>query len=324
MFQKLIFGLVILVTAAGLQGATDETAAGFAIRWLALCTPGCPSTPFGFTENGVISGNLFTAEGERGFLLDRDGRLTMVDTPGNVFIELLKGNNRGEFVGAFFSPADSLVHAFVRSRNGEIRSFIYPRAAVTVAGGITNQGDVVGSFTSDPTTAAGWVSFVERNGSFPLLFQFPDPNSSGTIALGINEAGTIVGVFTRVGSATLHAFERTKHGGFLEIAFPAAQETYLADINESGTATGYWRDQSGAYHGLLFANDMCRSIDTPPGPSGFRNTVVTGINNSGEMVGVSFAAVPGDGDGFLMTPHAGNHSSVAVASPPVRCAVATH
>jgi hypothetical protein len=226
------------------------------------------------------------------------------------------------FVGSYFSLADFLVHAFIRDRNGALRTFVYPGAAVTVAGGITNSGDVVGSYTTDPTASVGWVSFIERNGSFPLLFQFPDPNASGTIALGINEDLITVGVFTRAGSNTLHAFERTKNGRFLEITFPDAQETYLADINETGVAAGYWRDRSGLYHGLLVSGGFCHSVDAPLSPSGYSNTIVTGINNAGQMVGVSFAAVPGDGDGFLMTPdRSGNPSSTVLPGQPIACAV---
>ena len=321
MSTKFLLILVALLAGEGLYGQPDR-ASGLDVQWLTVCPTGCASNPFGITDRGTISGNAATPQGERGFLLQHDGSVTYVDTPGNIFIELVKGNNSGEFVGNYFSPADSLVHAFVRGRNGLLRSFVHPGAAVTVAGGITDSGAVVGSYTADPTTAVGWVSFIEKNGSFPLTFQYPDPHASGTIALGINEQGSIVGIFTLTGSRALHAFERNRHGGFLEITFPGAQETFLGGINESGVATGYWRDQSGVYHGLLYADGLCHSVDPPPSPSGYRNSTLTGINNAGRMVGVSFAASPGDGDGFLMTfTPAGNQSGSEVSIPRIPCAV---
>ena len=319
MSPKLLLIPVVLLAGEGLYGQPDR-ASRFEIQWLTVCPTSCAFNPFGITGRGTISGNVATPQGERGFLLQHDGSITYVDTPGNILIELLKGNNSGEFVGNYFSPADSLVHAFVRDRNGLLRSFVHPGAAVTVAGGITESGAVVGCYTADPTTATGWVSFIEKNGSFPLTFQYPHPQASGTIALGMNEQGSIVGVFTLTGSSALHAFQRNRHGGFLEITFPAAQETYLADINDSGVAAGFWRDQSGVYHGLLYADGLCRSVDPPLSPSGYKNSTFNGINNAAQMVGVSFATSPGDGDGFLMTA-AGNQSASVVPGPPIPCAV---
>ena len=321
MSTKLLLTLVVLLAGEDLYGEQSDRAGGSAVRWLTVCATSCASNPFGITGRGTISGNAATPQGERGFLLQHDGAVTYVDTPGNILIELLKGNNSGEFVGSYFSPADSLVHAFVRDRNGLMRSFVYPGAAVTVAGGITDSGAVVGSYTADPTTAAGWVSFIEKSGTFPLTFQYPDPHASGTIALGINEKGSIVGVFTLTGSSALHAFERLRDGRFLEITFSGAQETYLSDINESGVAAGFWRDQSGVYHGLLYADGLCHSVDPPPSPSGYRNSTLNGINSAGQIVGVSFAKSPGDGDGFLMTfAPSGNQSGRAVSSPRIPCA----
>ena len=141
-------------------------------------------------------------------------------SPGNVFIELLKGNNSGEFVGNYFSPADSLVHAFVRDRNGLLRSFVYPGAAVTVAGGITDSGAVVGSYTTDATTATGWVSFIERTAASHSHSGTRIRTLQGTITLGINEQGSIVGVFTLTGSPALHALRGTGAAGSWKSRFP--------------------------------------------------------------------------------------------------------
>src|SRR5262249_60608649 len=103
---------------------------------------------------------------------------------------------------------------------------------------------------------------------------------------------------------------------------PASAETYLADINESGAATGFWPDQSDVYHGLLYADGICHSVDAPPGPHGYTNTTLTGINNIAEIVGVSFAAAPGDGDGFVLTPHSSSSGSgTVVPGPAIPCAV---
>ena len=170
---------LLAALAAGATGDPSGTKTLYEVRWLNICD-GCVSNPFGITENGIISGNVGTPVGERGFLLGRDTSLTYVDVPGNIFIELLRGTNSGEFVGVYLSPVDWRVYGFVRDRQGGIRTFWYPGAAVTVAGSITQSGDIVGSYTSDPTAAVGWASFIERSGSFPLTFQYPGANVSGS------------------------------------------------------------------------------------------------------------------------------------------------
>lgn len=281
-----------VISQAARAGQTD-------VQWLSICQ-GCPSNPFGITETGVISGNVATGQGERGFLLNPHGDVTYVDVPGHILIELLKGNNRGEFAGVYFSLADFRVHGFVRARNGALRDVTYPEAAVTVLGSINGAGITLGSYTNDPSTATGYVSFIERNGRFPLTFKYPDPKADNTIALGFSAWGSVVGVFT-LGSPALHAFVRDHDGEFSEIMFPAASETYLSDINESGAAVGFWRDQSGAYRGLAYRNGLCYMVDLPLSPSGYTNSTLTGINNQGNAVGVAFAQNPGDGDGFLLT-----------------------
>jgi hypothetical protein len=289
------------------------------VRWLQVC-PGCPNNPFSITENGTISGNVSTPQGERGFLLSRSGELTYVDTPGNVFIELLRGNNRGQFVGAYFSLSDFLVHGFVRERDGSLTEVTFPDAAVTVTGGITDKREIVGSYTSDATAASGWISFIQRRGAFVETFRYPESRADSTIALGINANAAIVGVFTLSGSSTLHGFKREPDGSYLAIAFPAAIETYLSDINESGAAVGYWRDSAGAYHGLVYRKGLCYTVNPGASPSGFTNTTLTGVNNKGQAVGVSFAQAPGDGDGYLLT-RLPDESYGAAPVPGVDCAV---
>jgi len=63
-------------------------------------------------------------------------------------------------------------------------------------------------------------------------------------------------------------------------------------------------------------------VDPPTSPHWYVNSTLTGINNAGLIVGVSFSAAPGDGDGFLLTPASlENGSAVVVAGPRIPCAV---
>jgi hypothetical protein len=103
---------------------------------------GCPANPFGITENGVISGNVSTEQGERGFLMKNGEPATYVDTPGGQLIELLRGNNRGQFIGVYLSPANPPVRGFVREPDGTVRDVVYLSAAITVTGDISENGDI--------------------------------------------------------------------------------------------------------------------------------------------------------------------------------------
>jgi hypothetical protein len=290
-------------------------------QWITVC-PGCPANPFGITDNGVISGNVSTAQGERGFLMKNGEPATYVDAPVDAqagqLIELLRGNNRGQFIGVYLLFADFSVRGFVREPDGTTRDVVYPNAPITVVGDISGNGDIVGSYTSDISTATGWTSFIYSRGTFAETFTYPDPRANGTIALGFNARQEIVGVFTLEGSPTLHGFQRRHDGTYVEIAFSAASEVYLTEINNAGTAVGNWRDLSGAYHGLVYRDGLCYTLDPGRSPAGYTNATLTGINNQGDVVGVAFLQSPGDGDGFLISggATAAIHTRAGVACVP--------
>jgi hypothetical protein len=107
-------------------------------QWLDVCSK-CRTAPSGIADDGTISGNVVTAREERGFLLTSSGDLTWVDTPGKL-VELVRGNDLGQFVGCYRSTADSLIYGFVRERDGRLREISYPGAAATVAHTIDNAG----------------------------------------------------------------------------------------------------------------------------------------------------------------------------------------
>lgn len=289
-------------------------------QWITVC-PGCPNNPFGITENGTISGIANTPQGERGFILSRKGEVTWVDTPGHVLIELLKGNNRGQFTGVYYSNADFRVHGFVRERDGALRDITYPGASTTVASAINDSGEILASYSNSPVPF-GYVSYVQRPwGSISEFIRYPGADS--TIALGFNARGEMAGVFLLANSYALHGFIRTRRNSLIEVAFPAASEIYLSDINASGTAVGFWRDAEGAFHGLVYQDRHCYTVDPGTSPNGYTNTTFTSINNSGDAVGVNFPLYPGDGDGFMMTGVirgtnvAGGKQGVPCAIPPL-------
>lgn len=293
-FSRLLIAGLCAATAVPLLAGEPRSSAK--VEWINIC-PGCPNNPFGITEVGTISGTVITTEGKRGFLLSRKGEITWVDTPGNVFIELQRGNNLGQVTGVYYSLSDFKVHGFVRERDGTHRDISFGGAEVTVASSINDIGEVLASYSNSPVPF-GYISYIERKGVVTEYITYPGADS--TIALGFNLLGDIAGVFLLKGSLALHGFIRKKHGALIEVTFPEASEVYLSDINGFGIAVGFWRDKAGAFNGLVYQKGRCYTVGPGRSPSGYTNVTLTGINIQGHLVGVAFPEFPGDGDGFLM------------------------
>jgi probable HAF family extracellular repeat protein len=156
----------------------------------------------------------------------------------------------------------------------------FPGATSTVAHGINNSGQIVGSFTD----GSGNHSFVDTGGSF-TSFNFPGAIS--TTAFGINNSGQIVGGFTD-GSGN-HGFVDTG-GSFTSFTFQGGNfSTEAHDINDLSEIVGEFTDASGT-HGFLDSAGSFTRIDVPDlvaiGLAGMvTSTRAFGINNRHQIVG---------------------------------------
>ena len=103
-----------------------------------------------------------------------------------------------------------------------------------------------------------------------------------TFAFGINDKGQIVGQGGRIG------FLLTE-GTYQQIIPPLAaitgsiSVTTAEGINNAGQIVGWYYDSSGQQHGFLLDGGMYSSIDVPF--AGASNTVATGIDDKGQVVG---------------------------------------
>jgi len=106
----------------------------------------------------------------------------------------------GAIVGLYVDP-NSMVHGFLRVRNGTFTTFDVPGAVnYTSAYGINSAGQIVGSFY-DGTTSHG---FLTEGAAFTT---FDVPGARVTEARGINPTGQIVGLFLDARGA--HGFVAT-------------------------------------------------------------------------------------------------------------------
>lgn len=211
-------------------------------------------------------------------------------------------NDLGEVVGAYQIddaplnyPPSLVQHGFVL-KNGSFTTIDAPftGATNTVAAGINNRGEVVGSYQDATGSAHG---FTLKNGVFTSI-DFPGPDVVDTVASAINDAGTIVGSYYDLNSNQNRGFVLIG-GKFTSIDAPFTDAccTRALGINNWGEIVGDYvqGDLSFGftqYLGRLQPFDWSFPSDYPDAFAG-QNAIPAGISNRGEMVGPGFRWVQG-------------------------------
>jgi probable HAF family extracellular repeat protein len=178
--------------------------------------------------------------------------------------------------------------------NTTVAGYIYttihkPNEAFTVARGINNAGQIVGSYP--------YNSYVYSGGVFTTL-DVPDVPFAGygLRATGINNSGQIVGDYNN--QTENHGFVKSG-GSYTTIAVPGASTTSAGGINDAGDVAGYYYEiLSGGttvrQSGFVKSMGGYRTIDVP----GATSTAALGINNSGQVAG-TFTDSTGRTNGFI-------------------------
>jgi probable HAF family extracellular repeat protein len=97
----------------------------------------------------------------------------------------------------------------------------------------------------------------------------------------INDIGAIVGTATPANEQTFNAF-LFFNGKFTPFMFPGSLRTAAHDINNHAQIVGEYADRLDNLHGFVVHSGGFRTIDVP----GTSFTVVEGINDFGDMVGI--------------------------------------
>jgi hypothetical protein len=149
------------------------------------------------------------------------------------------------------------------------------------------QGWIVGGF--------GFPIHGLPEGSFYL---YPDgtaklftcgPDVAWTQVRGVNRHPAMVGwCFVRgEDSTTVYGFYRSESGKMTALRVPGATLTEANDVNDSHVVVGHYLDSAGRQHGFRWTRSTGRyeTLDAPfPGTV---HTAVLGINNAGDMVGIT-------------------------------------
>jgi probable HAF family extracellular repeat protein len=214
------------------------------------------------------------------------------------------------------------VHGFFRDNKGEFTLLDFPRAILTEAVGVNDDGQVVGDYRDSDGRFHGFF----WDAGLYLTLDVPFPEATLTVPNAINNVGQIVGFYfdnnvtEAFPNGHAHGFLYDK-GFFSAFDFPGASETLPLDMNDQGQIVGVYSDSNMVAHSFLLADGRWSTFEIPF--PGVVLTDVSGINNRGQMVGRFLVSNAGDistpffNHGFIATPKSKpqSQSQLFVATP---------
>jgi probable HAF family extracellular repeat protein len=136
--------------------------------------PGSPTANHGF----LYSGGVFSS-------FDYPGAIATGVNGYGAYGDI---NDNGDIVGqATLGNGDSIGYLF---SGGTFFPIQFPGAAYTVAAGINDLGEIVGSYSNDPSNIGYSSGFIFKDGVYST---FDIAGAGGTLLTGINDSGQIVG-----------------------------------------------------------------------------------------------------------------------------------
>jgi hypothetical protein len=266
---------------------------------------------YGMNSLGEIVGTVATSPSNAfNTFVDNKGAFQTLDFPSSYAYAQANGINKSQLVVGWWegSGGDSgaLFNSFVSTQSSKKpRSFVsfgYPSASATMANGVNDGSEVVGSFTDSSGVVHG---FTYKSQKFATL---DHPVGVSTVANAINNSGEIVGYYED-SSDGLHGFTSVK-GNMTSIDFPTSVgATEATGVNNSGVVVGIYGQFTGGMpqaQGFVLSKGTYSTIDYP----GAMGTYLVGVNTSGNILGYyygsSCSAPPLDVTdhpcGFIATP----------------------
>src|SRR5262245_4920956 len=154
--------------------------------------------------------------------------------------------------------------------NGVYTAINVPGAQYTVADGINDSGQVVGSDYFNGINQG----FLYDNGAFTPIID-PNANSNGTITQWINNDGQVAGYYY---INTQQQYFIYDSGVFTDITVPAASSTTVNGISDAG-ASGSYIDADFHQHGFIYKDGVYTTVDDP----NEIYSAVTAMSDSGQQ-----------------------------------------
>jgi len=231
----------------------------------------------GINNSGEIVGSTLSGTGGPGFLYS-GGAMSDIGTLGGNYSIAYAINSSGQFVGSAYGPSGGR-QAYLDS-NGVMSSLgVLPGDVGSAALALNNLGVIVGeSYNSGGIASA----FVWAGGTMSAI---PTLGGRVSAAYGVNDAGLIVGASTLAGDQSAHAFEDL-NGTVTDLGTLGGSSSYALAVNSAGTIVGESRIAGdGAVHAFVDQNGVMKDLGTLPG---MPNSVATGINANGDIVGYAY------------------------------------
>ncbi len=211
---------------------------------------------------------------------------TTINVPLSTFTVAAGINSFGQIVGSF-GDTSGVYHGFLRDKKGNLTTIDDPSAGSpsgqgTYAFGINDFGEIVGEYFDSSGVNHGYLRDIW--GHFTTI---DVPNSVSTTATGITLLGQIVG-YSKDNIGIYHGFILDIWGTFTTIDDPNARSSLNSGTfpngisNNSAIVGGFW-GSDGFLHGFLRDKKANFTTIDPPG-SNYREA--TGINSSGQIVGI--------------------------------------
>jgi hypothetical protein len=188
-------------------------------------------------------------------------------------VNLGRANNHGVSVGT--RGFDGMFY-----KDGKITTFALPgdHTSSPYLSDINDAGDTVGEYFIG--TAPFSFGFLRKAGALVIL---QVPGEGRTTPQGLNNHDVVVGTFQTANNKSQGFIY--KNGVFTKIAVPNAIFVNLSDINDAGDAVGQVTTSlfpTFSSYPFLYRNGVVIPLPVYPG---FDRTLVTGINNRGEISG---------------------------------------
>jgi len=242
-------------------------------------------TVLGVNDSGVSVGRIGLAYSNTAALRwSPTGVVTNLGTLGGTFAEARAINNLGQIVGDSLLAGDSTFHAFRWTPGSGMQDLGTLDGGDSFAYAINKHGVVVGESRSDSIDHA--IRWTRRGGMQDLGVL----GGFFSRATGINSAGHIVGSAT-LPDQSLHAFFWTAQHGMTQLDLGPTTLSEAAAINDSDQVVGYYvSPQDGMPHAFLW--DPTTGFHDLGGLREFGCfSFAYGINNSGDVVGISYILI---------------------------------
>lgn len=209
---------------------------------------------------------------------------TFTAPSGYAFSQVQGVSDDGTVVGQLEDNKTLKLVAFMRSPSGVFTKYAAPNSSVTWMEGRNGSGANAGYYqdAKNPQNLHGFM----LQGSKLAVVNYP--KAANTFLFDVNQLGAAVGSFSASPSVTKGFL--LANGKYTTVAYPSAQATYPMAISDSGAIVGSYA--TTVLNGFLWQNGTFTTINHKGAKYG---TALTGVNNSGVIVGNRFSADRGFG-----------------------------